>query len=325
MYYNQETKTQRHDVLLSMSSLHVPIEDLAGIFLRLELQITEMIGGRDWQFFNNFHKFRTSDCVPPIFPNLAEARDSLVFNWYKCAHDFTFLEKTTIDEDENDIGAWHSKNLTKPDIVQQWKNRHAAILENWSLAFETLVSLRGNTLTDAESSGVEILRVQRDLAMTTLRVTRSYLDNQTMWDKFAPDFARIVARARKVVELTTTIFSDKPVFSLDLGIIGPLYEVASRCRDPYIRRDAIDILKTYSRQEGVWNGFLTARVAERVVKIEEEGLGEVTCASDVPDWARISEVQPTFDQYARMAVVKYSRFRSASDSYRTPVMEVVEW
>ena len=42
MFYNKGTKEQSHEVLDTSTSLHVPIEELAGIFLRLDLQITSV-------------------------------------------------------------------------------------------------------------------------------------------------------------------------------------------------------------------------------------------------------------------------------------------
>lgn len=53
-----------------------------------------------------------------------------------------------------------------------------------------------------------------------------------------------------------------PVFSLDTGIVLPLYFVATKCRYPTIRRKSIALLKSTPRQEGVLNSMLTGRVAE---------------------------------------------------------------
>jgi len=40
MYFDKDTKERRHKVLTNTASLHVPIGDLAEIFMRLEFQIT---------------------------------------------------------------------------------------------------------------------------------------------------------------------------------------------------------------------------------------------------------------------------------------------
>jgi len=105
----------------------------------------------------------------------------------------------------------------------------------------------------------------------------------------------------------------------------PLYGVASRCRHPKIRRKAIAILRSSSRHEGVWNAILTAKVAERVMQIEEEGLGVITSPRDVPSWARISDVEPKLDAVERKGTFTYTRYKSQVDTTRMTIEEVIEW
>ena len=85
------------------------------------------------------------------------------------------------------------------------------------------------------------------------------------------------------------------------------------------------MLYAFSRQEGIWNSVLTARVAERLIGIEEAGLGIVTCVADVPDWARISNVDVKFDHQGCLGTVRYSRQRGRHDKVREEAMETVSW
>ena len=64
-------------------------------------------------------------------------------------------------------------------------------------------------------------------------------------------------------------------------------------------KEIISLLKGDSRQEGVWISFLTTTVAENVIQIEEEGLGDVRCYTYVSDQPRISEFAPIFDLMRR--------------------------
>ncbi|KAL1891538.1 hypothetical protein Sste5346_007630 [Sporothrix stenoceras] len=63
----------------------------------------------------------------------------------------------------------------------------------------------------------------------------------------------------------------KASFSTDLGIVPPLYVVATKSRDRVLRRQAIQLLRSSSRREGMWDSELAARIAMWVVDIEEEG------------------------------------------------------
>lgn len=63
----------------------------------------------------------------------------------------------------------------------------------------------------------------------------------------------------------------KASFSTDLGIVPPLYVVATKSRDRVLRRQAIQLLRSSARREGMWDSELAARIAMWVVDIEEEG------------------------------------------------------
>ena len=64
----------------------------------------------------------------------------------------------------------------------------------------------------------------------------------------------------------------KASFALDLGIVPPLFVVATKCRDRKLRREAIRLLLSSPRREGMWDSILSGRVAQWIVEIEEEGL-----------------------------------------------------
>ncbi len=63
----------------------------------------------------------------------------------------------------------------------------------------------------------------------------------------------------------------KASFSADLGIVPPLYVVATKSRDRILRRRAIDLLRSSARREGMWDSELVARIGMWVMGIEEEG------------------------------------------------------
>jgi hypothetical protein len=64
-----------------------------------------------------------------------------------------------------------------------------------------------------------------------------------------------------------------PSFTLDMALIPALYLTAIKCRTSWIRRSAISLLHSLPGREGLWDARIHARVAERVVGIEEAGRG----------------------------------------------------
>lgn len=131
------------------------------------------------------------------------------------------------------------------------------------------------------------------------------------WDMHTPRFQQIIALARDAVE--HVVAYDAPVhfrqFWLDTTIVAPLYFVAYICQDPKVRREAVSLLYRLPHQEGLWDSLIAARSCEKLMEIEEEGLGEVSRAEDIPEWARIREVKASTDAEGRLDKISYRRFR----------------
>jgi hypothetical protein len=90
-----------------------------------------------------------------------------------------------------------------------------------------------------------------------------------------------------------------------LSPIPVLYLIAWRCRDYSIRRQAIQILRLCDQRDGLWGSGIAARVAERIVTLEEikaislareKGtLMVVERAEQIPMEARFGQIQARFD------------------------------
>ncbi|KIW18929.1 hypothetical protein PV08_03218 [Exophiala spinifera] len=94
----------------------------------------------------------------------------------------------------------------------------------------------------------------------------------------------------------------RPVFTFSQGVAGPLYTVASKCRDPRLRREAVVLLLRHPRREGLWDTFAAGRVSWEIMNLEEELAREfhretdprfdgVKVAADVPVSCRVREVE----------------------------------
>ncbi|KAF7511055.1 hypothetical protein GJ744_005601 [Endocarpon pusillum] len=115
----------------------------------------------------------------------------------------------------------------------------------------------------------------------------------------------------------------KPIFSLSIGIIPPLYLVASRCRDPAIRRQVIHLLSICNRREGIWDSQVTSQLASQILDIEEAGarqhlreVAEKNATDDgkpviiesmeqIPEWVRVTSLWVS--SVDRRATVRYKR------------------
>lgn len=101
----------------------------------------------------------------------------------------------------------------------------------------------------------------------------------------------------------------KPSFALDLGIIPPLYVVATKCRDRKLRREAISLLTSSHRREGMWDSRLCAGVGNWIMDVEEEGLdryvrGTVSENQKVPDEKRVMVMEVEFNLERKWAKLR---------------------
>ncbi|KAJ6051498.1 hypothetical protein N7460_002032 [Penicillium canescens] len=123
--------------------------------------------------------------------------------------------------------------------------------------------------------------IQRDLnALTILELWAELLPiiamvetgpgpREMQYDNFLEHFQRILQLADSVL-MSDNI--DAPTFSVNLGVIPPLCLLAFKCRDPFVRQEALSLLRRSRRQEGIWSTGLTALVVQRVYEIECAGL-----------------------------------------------------
>lgn len=120
----------------------------------------------------------------------------------------------------------------------------------------------------------------------------------------------------------------EPTFTLDIGIVAPLFDVACRCRDPGIRRRAVHVLTVSDRQEGIYSSALAAIIARGVIEVEEEGL-DVKVAGDVPGWKRVVRVGRSFDGDGRRARLEFFRMgmegEGEGEGEGEPIIRVVDF
>lgn len=200
-----------------------------------------------------------------------------------------------------------------PVSLRQYSIGFKSRIEAWSDAFEPiLVSRTAPGKSSQEKAAISVLKMTQIMAQILFLMMFS--DRELQFDNFVPQFKAIVNLALEVVgdeerraaaarcpdprycvhrSPQPDIFGGyeynachiKPSFCADLGIVPPLYVVATKCRDPKIRRQAIQLLRSSSRREGMWDSELTARIGMWVSAIEEEdGDGEQSARPPMTSW-----------------------------------------
>lgn len=260
--------------------------------------------------------------IPAAFHSLEEARNSLDYQW-------NLWIQRAVDVEHLNHFREETESQEHRDACDVERTYFRAIFEKWMTAFQDFLDRNVAVMNSKSLQGAMVLKMNARLAAVHLEICSfQLLHEEQCWDKVMPMFENLVDLAAGVIDAQLAADEKglhKPVFQLDHSMIGPLFSVGHKCRDPNLRRKAISMLYSAPRQEGVWDSILTARVCERIMNLEEEGLGEVKCAADVPRWRRISDIQVTFDLQARSGEIKLSQLRSRNSNVREPVTDVFEW
>ncbi|KAK3685010.1 hypothetical protein B0T22DRAFT_500043 [Podospora appendiculata] len=230
------------------------------------------------------------DPMPEQFASILEAR----LAWDRLSERiFKFTETMFAHSQSRVMGVL-------PASLRQYGMRFKNDIDGWSNAFEhILVSRTGPGVSSQAKAGITVLKMFQVMAQILFLMTFS--DTEMQFDSFIPHFRTIVDLALEVVgdeerraaakrcpdprfcqhrhRHEPDAFGShefaarhvKPSFSADLGIVPPLYVVATKCRDPQIRRRAIQLLRSSSRREGMWDSELVARISMWIADIEEGG------------------------------------------------------
>jgi hypothetical protein len=142
-----------------------------------------------------------------------------------------------------------------------------------------------------------------------------------MWDEYTESFETMVEHAEMLLQLECG--QKQSSFTFDMEIILPLYIVAVKYRHGDLRRRAILALRSQQRQEGVWNSHLAARVAEYLMRLEEQGLCGTVVAADVVRRKRVLGVEVTFDPDEKRGNISYIKLKEGDGIERLD--EWIEW
>lgn len=198
---------------------------------------------------------------------------------------------------------------------------HDAQIARWRDAFDTLIRRsRHRQDMDFQRTGMGIW-VHSEMAKILPRTLGSA--TELVYDQFEESFAHIVSRSRIALDMDhkdPQRRGRKTVFQFELGVIPALYFIASRCRNPSLRRQAIDLLIKSGHREGIWNGTIAGRIAERLTLIEEHGLPCIRGSMDIPEDRRVRLLSTDFDEHNGLNGIMTLRYiRSPYDPEFRPV------
>jgi len=92
-------------------------------------------------------------------------------------------------------------------------------------------------------------------------------------DAFLAEFEELVQYAERITYTGSGTSAFQPL-SFDLQLVGPAHYATLKCRDPVLRRRALELLRKGPRREGPWNAHHAYVTAKRLIEFEERELNE---------------------------------------------------
>ena len=164
--------------------------------------------------------------------------------------------------------------------AQELRRAYQNTLAAWAAKFSQLKSSKTFALNEFE--GMLILEARYlSFHIELNRNPESEMD----WDKFQPEFARIIYLAEKVFQISgqagpssgqglKTLASR--AFSFSSSVMDAVFIVASFCRHHATRHKALYLLQNWSIKEGICDTKLASVIAEGFMGVEE-GPGQRNC------------------------------------------------
>lgn len=254
-----ESLTDKH---CSFRSLDIPLQvapsddldDLISAFSRLDVQVSS---------FSNIHSsgHLRIPILPAVFEDLDNARELL--NSVIAATQYV---RNNCPEEVKTL-----PYAPIPDHLMQEAVKVQDLLLSWLLIFTK--SKERYTTADIKIQGsINILQIH--YLVTWINISTHFYRDQVSFDKYKTQFEQIISLGTAVMEADQAnprALRSRPCYMLDIGMVQPLYFVACRCRDPILRRRAINVMKNV-REERVNDVQTLTKVAHWIVEKEEEGL-----------------------------------------------------
>lgn len=198
--------------------------------------------------------------------------------------------------------------------VRAQQAQFATEIANWMRLFKPLSESLCNKKEDSETgfscaSHVAAMMQMQAIA-TTILIEGVLVTNEIEYDRFNPQFRELVDLAALIVKLRQQGKKSNSWVGgpwIDIGLTPQLFVVVTRCRDPIIRRTAINLLEGWYI-EGFWDPALIAQIGLFLMEVEEEGLDDVDSGRGkkciIPERARAVISWVSEDSQKRNALIQ---------------------
>lgn len=275
------------------TNLSTMAKAVTDIFERLDLMNSFFTSSKAIMSSNVVREDTPADCYEP-FTTALDARAALV--------NLTIQLIDLITDVDAHINSSSTSSEAAMSDAMRRQSRLRQLSKRWFYAFNDMINnTKWNVSSSIPSAPLPSARLSKAASILELRALVSDIMIETVlsegkeciFDNFTHEFERIVTLADTYLQTHDIELRSTSAFCLELGVIAPLLYVISHCREPALRRKAINLLQRSHRREGPWEAEQVAVCAARIVKLEEKTAMDlrdgkpVLCAADVPEAARL--------------------------------------
>ncbi|EAW19367.1 uncharacterized protein NFIA_093300 [Aspergillus fischeri NRRL 181] len=194
-------------------------------------------------------------------------------------------------------------------------------LELWKSAFGYSYSCQKAQGSPQTSARASLLLIQYYVALVT--ASTSVYAEETLYDRFVYAFKRILSLVRTSNACQQSAAASLLVgVPMKMGVIYPLYFVATKCRDSAVRQEAIDLLSSAPYPDVVWEAPILTAVSRRAKEIEELGLDG---NGPIPEFKRLHGLGWAIDYETRQVSVEFRRRSNGMDGEWDEWKECLSW
>lgn len=269
---------------------------LGNLFLALQVQIMEA----------------NVDDVQIECPRLVEQMEETPDHFNSVAEAFPPLQTllTRVFNLFRDAEAYYENNVWLPSSISpQLRPAYEAICAKYDAWAKAMSNIRDVVRgTDSRShAGYLLLEILASSLEINLHV---FVHGESAYDDFKETNHDILSLVEAFLEVqsegacvnTTNDNRDKPLrpggnrlsFTSSPEVVPLLFEIATRTSDSGLRQRALQLLRSSSRREGVWDCRVASSLAEKIVKLKQQGAEEagnhgVDCKFLITDIMLLSE------------------------------------
>lgn len=271
-------------------------KDLVGPILRQAFSASHLV----WSSFANPAAF-TEDNDSTFQPLVPNTFSEPAHNPEKASDFMTTLARLVIQSNSRGFSA----GPTTPDLDGE-PFVVLTKLRAWRSQIKGALVLHKERMSQRDLEALTIFELWSEILRIMLVVETQPAPRELKYDDFVGTFQKAIQIAKAFLA-SRSGQSPMPTFWVRKGVIPPLFFCAFRCRDWFVRREALTLLRQWCPQEAISTTWATVLVLKRVIELESAGL---TSGDVVPESSRIESVIVEMPSNTSQLHLKYRRTRS---------------